>query len=105
MEIQRSQFPHPIADAYLKELQAVAEAEQKKLKQEKEVVMDVSELEQEAGAPVVPPPTDDTAPCNTSRLPDESQKDTPDVPLRPAEKKRLHWKGKTCLSIPLPFKH
>ena len=28
---------------------------------------------------------------------DESQEDTPDVPLRPIEKKRLHWEGKTCV--------
>jgi hypothetical protein len=27
---------------------------------------------------------------------DESQEDTPDVPLRPLEKKRLRWEGKTC---------
>ena len=27
----------------------------------------------------------------------ESQDDTPDVPLRPIEKKRLRWEGKTCV--------
>ncbi|KAF8468766.1 hypothetical protein JB92DRAFT_3058588 [Gautieria morchelliformis] len=29
---------------------------------------------------------------------DESQEDTPDVPLRPVEKKRLRWEGKTYLA-------
>ena len=28
--------------------------------------------------------------------PDLSQQDTPDVPMRFIEKKRLHWAGKTC---------
>ena len=35
---------------------------------------------------------------------DKSQDDTPDVPTRVSEKKRLHWKGKTCkysASVPL----
>ena len=27
---------------------------------------------------------------------DASQTDTPDTPMRFAEKKRLHWNGKTC---------
>jgi len=27
---------------------------------------------------------------------DASQTDTPDTPMRFAEKKRLHWSGKTC---------
>ena len=27
---------------------------------------------------------------------DEPQTDTPDTPMRFAEKKRLHWTGKTC---------
>jgi hypothetical protein len=26
----------------------------------------------------------------------EAQKDTPDVPMRPQEKRRLNWTGKTC---------
>lgn len=30
----------------------------------------------------------------------DSQKDSPDVPSRPSEKKRLHWKGKTCKNTP-----
>ncbi|KAH9941524.1 hypothetical protein B0H21DRAFT_710495 [Amylocystis lapponica] len=32
---------------------------------------------------------------------DHSQFDTPDVPMRPAEKKRLHWNGMTSLPPPL----
>ena len=27
---------------------------------------------------------------------DESQADSADVPMRPSEKRRLHWEGKTC---------
>lgn len=37
-----------------------------------------------------------TVPAPTHTSEDASQTDTPDVPMRPAEKKRLHWKGKTC---------
>lgn len=29
----------------------------------------------------------------------KAQADSPDVPLRPSEKKRLNWKGLTCTSI------
>jgi hypothetical protein len=29
---------------------------------------------------------------------DKSQHDTPDAPIPPSEKKRLHWSGKTCKS-------
>ena len=31
---------------------------------------------------------------------EKSQDDTPDVPLRFVEKKRLHWTGKTCKTAP-----
>ena len=31
----------------------------------------------------------------------EAQRDTPDVPVRFSEKKRLHWRGLTCSFSPL----
>lgn len=79
---QPLQYPHPITDAYLKELQASG----------------IKDKE----------PDDDPAPVTSSaeskqrtiseaELADaEEQKDTPDVPMRFSEKKRLHWKGLTC---------
>lgn len=39
------------------------------------------------------------SPAEVSAVPetvDKSQEDAPDAPVRFVEKKRLHWKGKTC---------
>ena len=47
----------------------------------------------EGTEPNAPPTTAATTPSQPF---DESQNDSPDVPLRPIEKKRLHWEGKTC---------
>ncbi|KAI0088312.1 zinc finger dihydrouridine synthase [Irpex rosettiformis] len=98
-QIRTKKFPHPTANAYLKELQAATEAEQKK-SQEKKVAVVVPEQEQgqETSIPEASVSVIDVPPPQTEPLPDDSQKDTPDVPLRPSEKKRLHWKGKTYLA-------
>ncbi len=38
----------------------------------------------------------DTAPKSEAQSTDAPECDTSDVPLRPQEKKRLHWSGNTC---------
>ena len=88
-----SQYPHPIADAYLKEIQNAA-ADEKKAESTLEaateaVTVNVSEVEAQPS---------DSAAVATKTEEDHSQDDTPDVPLRFVEKKRLHWSGKTCMS-------
>lgn len=90
------QYPHPISDQYLKEIQNANDKAEK-------------DGPDEAGLPsadaVVAP---DTAPQLTEEGPaiantdagqhpaKVEQDDTPDVPMRFSEKKRLHWSGKTC---------
>jgi len=99
-KLRTKKYPYPVADAYLKELQADADGpkEQKPAK-----VIVVSEPAQDSdeflkhtetvtgdtSAPFVVPKEAETT---------ETQIDTPDVPMRPAEKKRLHWSGKTYLA-------
>ncbi|KAI0340341.1 zinc finger dihydrouridine synthase [Trametopsis cervina] len=90
-EIRTKKFPHPVADAYLKELQAAAvqaDGQGNQGQVTKDIIV-VQEPEQET-------PTAPELPVN--HIPDLSESDTPDVPLRPLEKKRLHWKGKTYLA-------
>ncbi|KAI0694107.1 zinc finger dihydrouridine synthase [Cytidiella melzeri] len=87
-QIRTKKFPHPIADAYLKELQAAAD------EQKKDDVVIVPEPEQEA----TPSEPSTSLAQAAEALHDLSQKDTPDAPMRPSEKKRLHWKGKTYLA-------
>lgn len=75
------QYPRPIADAYLKQLQDDEKKSQPKPKgTSDQAVFDVADLEQEN---------------------EVSQIDTPDVPMRAAEKKRLYWKGLTCVYFEL----
>lgn len=81
------QYPHPISDAYLKELQDNANEPPKK-KEEAPQTPDI------APEPPIQPaaPEGPTVPETA----DKSQEDAPDAPVRFVEKKRLHWKGKTC---------
>ena len=84
----RVQYPRPVSDAYLKEIQQSPDP------------MD--------GEPIEPPETEADpkessgtdfealAPRASKQDVDMSQVDTPDTPMRVAEKKRLHWSGKTC---------
>lgn len=96
------QFPCPIADAYLKELQAGADKPDGEThsKDQADSARAIPVLEAERGKE--DPTTLDTPDTAIKAvIVDESQvlshPDTPDVPLKPSEKKRLHWKGKTCL--------
>ena len=88
--IRTKKYPHPISDAYLKELQAVGEVKQTAEESSKDNLSTAAtDGEQIAGAVAEPQPT-------AADSEDQSQNDTPDVPLRFSEKKRLHWTGKTC---------
>jgi tRNA-dihydrouridine synthase 3 len=75
------QYPRPITDAYLKEIQVGKQPDG---------------LDEDMPAPEeqVPRQIDEIVIKQTGDTSD--QNDTPDVPVRFAEKKRLHWTGKTC---------
>ncbi|EIW53580.1 zinc finger dihydrouridine synthase [Trametes versicolor FP-101664 SS1] len=88
-KIRTKKYPHPISDAYLKELQDNANEPPKK----KEDNPQTTVVDPETAAE--PAPVEGAASTET---PVAAQEDTPDVPVRFAEKKRLHWKGKTYLA-------
>ena len=71
------QYPQPITDAYLKELDAI-DGKKKTITG----TVDASGVTTFSEADIL----------NT-----DAQKDTPDVPMRFSEKRRLHWKGLTCM--------
>ena len=83
------QYPRPISDAYLKEIQQSSDTkDEETLEPSEETEVDLTETSRagfEASTPSISPQDVDT-----------SQTDTPDTPIRFAEKKRLHWNGKTC---------
>jgi len=83
------QYPRPLSDAYLKEIQQSPDArDEETLEPPKET--EVNPIESlGANLETSTPPTAD-------QDVDMSQTDTPDAPMRFAEKKRLHWSGKTC---------
>ena len=85
----RIQFPHPIADVYVNELRTSIN--------QATAVNSTSEVAQEVVASTFPA-REEVAVLSTTGDVIEAKNhiDTPDVPLRPSEKKRLHWKGKTC---------
>ncbi|KAI0767228.1 zinc finger dihydrouridine synthase [Fomes fomentarius] len=101
-KIRTKKYPHPIADAYLEELKNAAnEAEKGGEEQPAET--------QDGSAPIIVPvsapaheeqlgatPSDAVSEIQSAM--DQAQEDTPDVPLRFVEKKRLHWTGKTYLA-------
>ncbi|KAI0364512.1 zinc finger dihydrouridine synthase [Pilatotrama ljubarskyi] len=88
-KIRTKKYPHPIANAYLKEIQNNANHEKK--------VEETPQATESIAQPAADRPKD-VAPPNGADAVDQSQDDTPDVPLRPVEKKRLHWTGKTYLA-------
>jgi len=104
------QYPTPIYDAYMKEMQEAEKAERERERIRKEQ----KEAATNGDATVVPEPeqpvesdektdamdtTEDTVKKQTGESASalEAQKDTPDVPTRFVEKKRLNWKEKTCM--------
>ncbi|KAH9847034.1 zinc finger dihydrouridine synthase [Lenzites betulinus] len=84
-KIRTKKYPHPISDAYLKEVQNNTNEEKKP--------EDKPKTEAIAAEAVIPA---DLTPAD--HVEEKSQNDTPDVPMRFAEKKRLQWAGKTYLA-------
>ena len=103
-EVQRQlrsrKYPTPIADAYIAQIspppaKAVVEGSQ--------VIFSEPEQQlEDEDVPMAPPAVPTAVASDTRGADAEAQKDTPDVPLRMSEKKRLHWRGKTCTS---PFSY
>lgn len=90
--IRSKKYPHPISDAYLKELQSPGQEGKPNA---------ASSAKDEAPTAAAAPDTPAEEASEAQQQPvvtdgDLSQTDTPDVPLRLNEKKRLHWRGKTC---------
>ena len=86
--IRSKKYPHPISDVYLKELKN--SGEEGKPNPEPAV---------QGEALATARPVEEASEAATQVVAtegDQSQEDTPDVPLRLSEKKRLHWRGKTC---------
>ena len=81
-----TQYPRPVSDAYLKEIQRPPGAKGE------------GTLEPPEETEVGPSGTDleTSTPQTSGQDVDMSQTYTPDTPMRFAEKKRLHWAGKTC---------
>ncbi|OSD00670.1 zinc finger dihydrouridine synthase [Trametes coccinea BRFM310] len=92
-KIRTKKYPHPIADAYLKEIQQASN------EQGGGNTVEASETPA-SSAPETPAGTQpiESVPAASDDAVDRSQDDTPDVPLRFVEKKRLHWAGKTYLA-------
>ncbi|KAG6333598.1 hypothetical protein ID866_5498 [Astraeus odoratus] len=85
--IRTKKYPTPISDAYLKEAEASGNTGGE---------TDITAVQDDATGDVTNEHTGDIV---TKRTGDTHfQVDTPDVPMRFSEKKRLHWTGKTYLA-------
>lgn len=85
----RVQYPRPVSDAYLKEIQQSTDPmDGEPIEPPEETAGDPKELSS--------PDLEAPAPSASNQDVDISQVDTPDTPMRLAEKRRLHWSGKTC---------
>ncbi|KZV62143.1 zinc finger dihydrouridine synthase [Peniophora sp. CONT] len=116
--LRTKKYPSPITEAYLKEIQTQTDSEPKATDQSKVEATTVEDGEtaivvQEPEADVVPseangtaassglpstPPMDLTPTATDREVEVAAQADTPDVPIRFAEKKRLLWTNKTYLA-------
>ncbi|EPQ51956.1 FMN-linked oxidoreductase [Gloeophyllum trabeum ATCC 11539] len=106
-KVRTRKYPTPMADAYSRELQAQAEQRQQESQPkskptftEEGDALVVGEPEQEEQAPM-DVEGDANAKINgnsNGHAYDSSQTDTPDVPIRFQEKKRLRWEGKSYLA-------
>ncbi|TEB32625.1 zinc finger dihydrouridine synthase [Coprinellus micaceus] len=95
--LRAKRYPLPIATQYLRDI------EPKPTKSAPPVVFDASRLDEPGYTPEVPTgeakmEVDETLEKRTGDQNLEAAEDTPDVPVRFSEKKRLNWKGKTYLA-------
>ncbi|KAK7683626.1 tRNA-dihydrouridine synthase 3 [Cerrena zonata] len=99
-KIRSKKYPHPITDAYLKYLQDEEKKPQSKPKENaNQAVFDAADFEQQENGSI-PNLVVSAVPSESVNAPEDgpSQVDTPDVPMRAVEKKRLNWKGLTYLA-------
>ncbi|KAG2130122.1 hypothetical protein BD769DRAFT_1627940 [Suillus cothurnatus] len=89
--LRSKKYPKPITDAYLQELE-VAKGDSNRL--EEDVV--VGEENFAMGDP--PPISSELVAKRTGNSDLSAQTDTPDVPIRVQEKRRLNWSGKSYLA-------
>ncbi|KAI0061146.1 zinc finger dihydrouridine synthase [Artomyces pyxidatus] len=100
--LRTKKYSFPVTDAYLEELKNAADENQKKAETsnievetvDSMVVVQEPEEPESVAEPVAPEP----APTKSSVDEAAAQVDTPDVPPRFAEKKRLIWSNKTYLA-------
>ncbi|KAJ7911826.1 zinc finger dihydrouridine synthase [Mycena leptocephala] len=99
--LRSKKYPFPIATAYQNELEA-ADGSSKPKPQPHAGAIVISEPDQDMDEVVEPPPpklgADEIVEKRTSDA--VAPVDTPDVPTRFSEKKRLDWAGKTCTFVP-----
>ncbi|KAF8651519.1 hypothetical protein AX16_004715 [Volvariella volvacea WC 439] len=108
--LRSRKYPFPVSDAYLKELREqekkenavpapIPENAQVVTEPEQDGVMDVDSQPQQPTTPApVAPSNNELIAKQTGAANLEAAKDTPDLQIRLAEKKRLHWSGKTYLA-------
>jgi tRNA-dihydrouridine synthase 3 len=95
--LRTKKYAFPITDVYLRELQEAEkreqerEAERKRLKEEREKEGNTEGVLEENAAVI-----EQRTAIDVASAPDADM-DTPDVPVRFMEKKRLDWKDKTCM--------
>ncbi|KAF8916842.1 hypothetical protein CPB85DRAFT_1374476 [Mucidula mucida] len=86
--LRSKKYPFPVSDAFQEEQRAAEEAERKAIEARKALA--ASEMDVDATETTIEKRTGEASPL--------AQIDTPDVPGRFSEKKRLHWSGKTYLA-------
>ncbi|GLB39772.1 putative catalyzes the synthesis of dihydrouridine, a modified base found in the D-loop of most tRNAs [Lyophyllum shimeji] len=103
--LRSRKYPLPISDAYLRELQEQADAEKESKPAADASSIVVAEPDQEMEleekqvlVKATKPLVEELVEKRTGEPTTVSQVDTPDVPMRFSEKKRLHWSGKTYLA-------
>ncbi|KAF7325209.1 tRNA-dihydrouridine(47) synthase [NAD(P)(+)] [Mycena kentingensis (nom. inval.)] len=100
--LRTKKYPLPITTAYAKEdekeLAKRGHAPAPKATTTATGALVFGEVEQQDDMEVDAPPADAIVEARTGETTLDAQKDTPDVPMRFTEKKRLDWEGKTYLA-------
>lgn len=91
------QYPTPIADTYLQNLHGRDTDKLEEMDAENAIVVAEPEQDEISAAPISSPGwnVEETIQKRTGSM-SLDEDDVSDVPPRFAEKKRLHWTGKTC---------
>jgi tRNA-dihydrouridine synthase 3 len=86
------QYPKPITDAYLKELEAAKEDSNGP---EEDVAVGENNVATDDPLPI----SSELVAKRTGHSDPNAQTDTPDVLIRVQEKRRLNWSGKSCMVL------